>query len=193
MNFAQTVRERSGGVCELCQSKSNPQVYQVLPLRDSLPEEALMLCDGCLAQVSAQKNLDANHWHCLNESMWSEVAAVKVLSWRLLKQLSGENWARDLMDQIYLEDDLLAWAKAGVAINTETKENSIVTKDSNGTPLLEGDSVTLIKDLEVKGANFTAKRGTLVKNIALTSNPEQIEGRVNGTQIVLLTRFLKKA
>ncbi|MGL5800184.1 MAG: PhnA domain-containing protein, partial [Plesiomonas sp.] len=57
----------------------------------------------------------------------------------------------------------------------------------------DGDSVTLIKDLVVKGANFTAKRGTMVKNITLTSNPEHIEGRVNGVHIVLVAAFLKKA
>ena len=52
---------------------------------------------------------------------------------------------------------------------------------------------TEIKDLVVKGANFTAKRGTMVKNISLTSNPEHIEGRVNGTRIVLVSAFMKKA
>lgn len=66
-------------------------------------------------------------------------------------------------------------------------------KDSNGTPLNEGDSVTLIKDLKVKGSSFTLKRGTLVKNIRLTSNDEEIEGRVDRSEIVLKTCFLKKA
>jgi protein PhnA len=59
--------------------------------------------------------------------------------------------------------------------------------------LEEGDSVTIIKDLVVKGAGFTAKQGTTVKNIHLVpDNHEQIEGRVNGTKIVLLSKFLKK-
>ncbi|MBL7892146.1 MAG: alkylphosphonate utilization protein [Bacteroidia bacterium] len=66
-------------------------------------------------------------------------------------------------------------------------------KDSNGTPLNEGDSVTLIKDLKVKGSSSTLKRGTLVKNIRLTSNDEEIEGRVDRSEIVLKTCFLKKA
>ena len=69
----------------------------------------------------------------------------------------------------------------------------MVCKDSNGATLSAGDTVTLIKDLVVKGANFTAKRGTTVKNISLSDNPEHIEGKVNGTRIVLLTQFLKKA
>lgn len=66
-------------------------------------------------------------------------------------------------------------------------------KDSNGTLLNDGDSVTLIKDLKVKGSSAVLKRGTLVKNIALTDNDEEVEGRVNKVQMVLRTEFLKKA
>ena len=67
------------------------------------------------------------------------------------------------------------------------------TKDSNGTVLAEGDAVTLIKDLKVKGSSQTLKRGTLVKNIRLTSSPAEIEGRAGGSTMVLKTEFLKKA
>jgi len=66
------------------------------------------------------------------------------------------------------------------------------TLDSNANVLNTGDSVIIIKDLEVKGAGFTAKRGTVVKNISLSENKHQIEGKVNGTRIVLLSKFLKK-
>lgn len=66
-------------------------------------------------------------------------------------------------------------------------------KDSNGTLLNEGDSVTLIKDLKVKGSSNVLKRGTLVKNIRLTDNDDEIEGRVNKEMMVLRTEFLKKA
>jgi protein PhnA len=66
-------------------------------------------------------------------------------------------------------------------------------KDSNGTKLSEGDSVTLIKDLKVRGGSGILKRGTLVKSIQLTDNEEEIEGRVEKTQMVLKTCFLKKA
>jgi protein PhnA len=66
-------------------------------------------------------------------------------------------------------------------------------KDSNGTLLAEGDSVTLIKDLKVKGSSQVLKRGTLVKNIRLTNNPVEIEGRAGGSTMVLRTEFLKKA
>jgi protein PhnA len=66
-------------------------------------------------------------------------------------------------------------------------------KDSNGTLLNEGDSVTLIKDLKVKGSSSVIKRGTMVKNIRLTNSPNEIEGRVDKTTMVLKTEFLKKA
>lgn len=65
-------------------------------------------------------------------------------------------------------------------------------KDSNGNILAEGDSVTIIKDLKVKGSSTVLKRGKVVKNIRLTDNPEEIEGRVDRVTMVLKTMFLKK-
>jgi protein PhnA len=71
---------------------------------------------------------------------------------------------------------------------------TIIVKDSNGTTLNEGDSVTLIKDLKVKGANVTLKRGTVVKNIHLTDDVEEIECNAEKVRgLVLKTCFLKKA
>lgn len=67
-------------------------------------------------------------------------------------------------------------------------------RDSNGTLLTDGDSVTLIKDLKVKGTSTTLKRGTLVKNIRLTANAEEVECRAEKIKdLVLKTCFLKKA
>ena len=65
-------------------------------------------------------------------------------------------------------------------------------KDSNGTLLAEGDSVTLIKDLKVKGSSLTLKRGTVVKNTRLTNSAAEIEGRAGGSTMVLKTEFLEK-
>ncbi len=67
------------------------------------------------------------------------------------------------------------------------------TRDSNGTVLAEGDSITIIKDLKVKGASATLKRGTVFKNIRLTDDPREIECRsaqIKG--LVLKTEFVKK-
>jgi len=97
----------------------------------------------------------------------------------------------------YEDGDLLVCPECAyewsLAKDKESSEDDVVHKDSNGVILSAGDTVTIIKDLNVKGAGFTAKRGTAVRNISLTSNSEQIEGRVNGVKIVLLTCFLKKS
>ena len=70
----------------------------------------------------------------------------------------------------------------------------VVVKDSNGTTLNEGDSVTVIKDLKVKGSSTVLKRGTMIKNIHLTGNEDEIEGRTDKVKgLVLRTEFLKKA
>jgi len=69
----------------------------------------------------------------------------------------------------------------------------VIHKDSNGTVLEAGDTVTLIKDLKVKGENFTARQGTAVHGISLVAdNPEHIEGKIEGQRIVILTQFVKK-
>jgi protein PhnA len=67
-------------------------------------------------------------------------------------------------------------------------------RDCNGTKLADGDSVTLIKDLKVKGSNVTLKRGTLIKGIRLTADEEEIEGKSDKVKgLVLRTEFVKKA
>lgn len=65
-------------------------------------------------------------------------------------------------------------------------------KDSNGNVLQDGDSVVVIKTLKVKGSSMTIKRGTKVKSIRLTEDPDEVDCKVDGTRIVLRTEFLKK-
>lgn len=171
-------------VCELCASEENLSEYEVVPT-----ENTIVVCSTCKEQIEDADKMDVNHWHCLNDSMWSEKPEVQIMAYRLLKRIAGEGWPQDLLDQLYLEDDVLAMAEA---VDESEAEDVVVVKDSNGTTLEAGDSVSIIKDLEVKGAGFTAKRGTVVKNISLNGIEGQIEGRVNGTKIVLLSKFLKK-
>ncbi len=190
MSIEQELSARSNSQCELCASRSDLSVYEVSPSNGSAAE-SILVCANCKEQIEDPSKMDENHWHCLNDSMWSTEPAVQVMAYRMLKRLSSQGWAQDLLDMLYLEDDVKAWAEA--ATDTAQSEERTPTRDSNGAILETGDSVTIIKDLEVKGAGFTAKRGTIVKNIALTDNPEQIEGRVNGTRIVLLSCFLKKS
>lgn len=183
--------------CELC-AQANPSPYEVPQNTETSFSNTVSICDTCRQQIEHPDTLDANHWHALTDSIWTENPAVKILAWRILNKLSSERWAQDLLDQLYMEDDLLRWAQAGglqeSAGSAASPDDapSAQTRDSNGAVLTAGDSVTLIKDLEVKGAGFTAKRGTLVKGISLTDDPELIEGRVNGVQIVLKTCFLRK-
>lgn len=191
MSLETLLDKRSSCRCELCSSEEGLSVFNTTS-ESANEKNSLLVCQICKKQIIGDLPLDSNHWRSLSESMWSEFPAVQVMAYRLLTQLNQESWARDLLDQLFLDDDVLLWAKSGLAAQTSETDKVKPTKDSNGNVLSDGDSVTLIKDLEVKGANFTAKRGTLVKNISLTSNPEHIEGRVNGTQIVLLTCFLKK-
>jgi len=188
-SIEQQLMQRANAACELCGADHDLHVYEVPPTFDGTAEQALLTCQTCLTQINDMDTMDPNHWRCLNDAMWKPEPVIQVMAWRLLTRLNSEGWASDLLDMLYLEDDVQQWAGAMESADETSSEH----RDSNGTALLVGDSVTLIKDLDVKGANFTAKRGTMVKNISLTDNPEQIEGKVNGTRIVLLTQFLKKS
>jgi protein PhnA len=182
---------RSGSACELCANSENLSAYELPPNNDGSTEQSLLVCDICLKQINNPDKVDVNHWRCLNDSMWSQVPAVQVMAWRMLTRLSPEGWPQELLDMMYLDDETLAWAKSGA--EAESEDDAVIHKDSNGAVLSAGDTVTLTKDLDVKGTSFTAKRGTAVRNISLVqSNPEHIEGRVNGTQIVILTKFVKR-
>lgn len=190
MSIEETLKTRSGNKCELCGAKEDLTVMDIAP-SDGSADQAVLVCATCKGQIEGSIPMNPNHWRCLNESMWSTVPAVQVISYRLLHRLRGEGWPQELLEMIYLDDETKTWADAGLA--TESDNDNKPTKDSNGTILQEGDNVTLVKDLVVKGANFTAKRGTVVRGIHLTDNPLHIEGKVNGTQIVLISAFLKKA
>ncbi len=190
MSVEAALRARSDGKCELCAVTGKLAVYHVLPSDDATVDVSVLLCATCREQIEEPDKIDVHHWHCLSESMWSQVPAVQVLAWRMLNHLSGETWARDLLDQMYLDEDTLAWAQAGAA----SSETVLEHRDSNGAVLAAGDTVILTKDLNVKGAGFTAKRGTAVRGISLVQdNAKHIEGRVNGQQIVILTEFVKKS
>ncbi len=190
MTIETTLLQRSGAKCEMCASESNLTAYELPESPEKSSDCAVMLCDTCLDQINNPDTIDANHWRCLNDSMWSQVPAVQVLAYRMLHRLSGEGWSRDLLDMMYLEDDVKTWAERGVL--AEAQQVDTPTRDSNGAILNAGDSVTIIKDLPVKGTSFVAKRGTAVRNIGLTDNPLHIQGRVNGTMIVIIAEYCKK-
>ncbi len=192
MSTEQTLQTRSESKCELCSATENLGVYEIPPESNGSAYQCILICETCTDQIENPDNVNINHWRCLNDSMWSQVPPVQVMAWRMLSRLSAEGWPQDLLETLYLDDETLEWAKA--TGEGQNDENSVKHLDSNGATLEAGDTITLIKDLNVKGANFTAKRGTAVRGISLVAdNADQIEGKVNGQQIVILTQFVKKS
>jgi len=180
-----TLTERAENACELCAATTDLSVFDIGPDPDQTPDTQALLCITCASQISDTP--DPNHWRALSTSMWSQHAPVQVLAWRMLNRLSDHGWARDLADMLYLDEKTLVWAQSGAFIP------NIIHRDCNGIQLAAGDTVTLIKDLPVKGAGFTAKRGTAVRSVSLVAdNSGHIEGRVEGQRITILTEFVKK-
>ena len=187
MSLESDLTGRSGGVCELCGMKNARTACDVPPEADGSAEMAVLLCRTCLKGVTGDIK-DAPHWRCLSEAVWSTYAPVQVTAYRLLQRLSEQHWARDVLEILYLEPTVLAWAEKSPSADVP----EIIHRDSNGVLLAAGDTVTLIKNLPVKGGGFTAKRGTSVRGISLVAdNERQIEGRVNGQKIIILTEFTK--
>ncbi len=191
MKLDELLLKRSDNKCELCQAESALKVYEVKPQSSTNEDNCTVICDKCIAQIEKKEELDGSHWSCLSTSMWSEVPGVQVVSWRMLNRLRNESWAADCLDMMYLDDEKLAWAKAtGDHDNDSAVE---LHKDSNGNVLQTGDTVVLTKSLDVKGTTLNAKMGTVVKNIRLVEeNTEQIEGKIEGQVIVILTKYVRK-
>ena len=186
MSIEQELMNRANSQCELCTATNDLSVYEV-PAGDNSVNSSILVCSVCKEQLSDDTKIDESHWHCLNDSMWSELDAVKVVSYHMMHKLNKQ----DLIDMIYFEDDVKEWADKGLP--EEADEDALVYRDSNGVIINAGDTVVVNKDLPVKGAGFVAKQGTAVRNVSLVPNDNtHIEGRVNGVKIQLKTCFLKK-
>ncbi len=109
--------------------------------------------------------------------------------------MSNLNCPQCSMDNNYFDGTMNICPDCGYEWNdngeADTTESGIAC-DSNGTPLSDGDAVTVIKDLKVKGSSMVIKRGTKVKSIRLTDNFEEVDCKIDGSSIVLKTCFLKK-
>lgn len=181
--------------CAILHLKGQPMPACVLcAAQDASPvtlapgDDVVRLCPTCAAGLGGQIT-PGPRWRCLGDAIWSEDAATQIAAWRLLAALPGEGWAVDLLETVYLDPDVLARAQA-----SDAAPPGVEHRDSNGVLLAAGDTVTLIKDLPVKGSSMVAKRGTSVRGIRLVpDNAAQIEGRVNDQQIVILCQFVKKS
>ena len=173
-----------GTSCELCTSEEGISLVE-LPISDGSLDQSVYICENCKTQIESGE-LNENHFNCLNDSMWSETPAVKIMTYILLNRLGRQ----DMVDMMYLEEDELKLAEQTV----HAEANKLTYRDANGVEIKAGDTVVITKDLDVKGTGFTAKRGTAVRNIGLVANDaEHIEGRVNGVKIHILTCYLKKS
>ena len=190
MSIEKALITRSGSICELCGASDKLNVYAIPSSPSEGVDSSIYICETCHTQIEDHSLVDANHWRCLGDSMWSETPAVQVMAWRMLTRLRAEGWPQDMLEMLYLSDETIEWAKAS---GEGDDDDAVKHIDSNGNILKAGDTVVLIKDLNVKGGGFTAKRGTAVRNISLVhDNPEHIEGKVSGQQIVIITQYVKK-
>jgi len=191
MTLEQELIERSKHTCELCGAAGDGQIYAILPQPKANADNNVILCTTCMGIADRTTTISAADMGFLSGSIWSELPAIQVLSWRLLNRFKSESWASEQMEMLYLSDALLAWAKSHD--DYDNANPAEVHKDSNGIVLQNGDSIVLTKSLDVKGSLLNAKMGTVVKNIRLVhDNTEQIEGKIEGQVIVILTKYVRK-
>ena len=184
MSISNVLQERSQGLCELCTSQAALHEYLVSPKTEERPENQVALCDECSDKINS--NDRSEYWRCLEGSIWNAEAAVQALSYRLLQRCESA-WANDVIASVDLDDNIVQWAVSAFEV-------ADVHKDAFGNELVNGDNVVLTQNLNVKGTNFTAPKGTVVKKIRLVAgNTEQIEGKINEQVIVILTKYVKKS
>ncbi len=169
---------RSGNACEFCGEGTNLQAATAPGGGE------ILLCALCREEVPAP----AAHWRCLEGAAWSAERAVQSAVLHKLATIDAP-WAKETRAGMVPPQRVLEQA----GLDPDPGPGPLEHRDCNGVLLAQGDTVVLIKDLTVKGAGFTAKRGTAVRGISLViDNAAQIEGRVEGQRIVILTEFVKK-
>jgi protein PhnA len=186
-----TLQARSNSSCELC-SESVQEIiaYAVPPKNNDSIENEVALCENCALQINSNNLSDTNHWRCLTGSIWSEVPSVQALSYKLLTKLNTEDWATEALESVQLDEAIINWANA----EADMEASKLIHKDAFGVVLQSGDTIILTQNLNIKGASLTASKGTVVRKIKLVpDNDEQIEGKIEGDVIVILTKFVRKS
>ena len=179
------LKERCQDLCELCTTDAATVAYTVSPKSNDVIENEVALCDQCMSIIEGKEA--GNHWQCLAGSIWNTEPSVLALSYRILYGIKENEWANELLTSVDFDETVVTWALS--AYQTEA-----VHVDSNGTELQNGDTIVLTQGLNVKGANFMAPKGTIVRKIRLVpDNAEQIEGKIEGDTIVILTKYVRKS
>jgi len=187
MSTETTMLERCNSKCELCSANVKLTPYIVAPHSQVTVDHAIMICNTCQSQIDESETIDVNHWRCLNDSMWSQVPPVQVTVWRQLKKLTViETWPNDLLDMMYMEEEVIKWAEIGMNDDQEKP------RDINGVELKKGDDVTVTKDLPVKGTNQVIKQGTVIRGISLSDDPKLVSGKANGQSMYVIAEFCRK-
>ncbi|HTB52376.1 MAG TPA: PhnA domain-containing protein [Ferruginibacter sp.] len=191
MSINTVLQNRSSGACELCsEPDASLLAYAVPPKNDDSIDNLVVLCSNCYGQIAASNFSDSNYWRFLTGSIWNEVPAVQALSYKILTKLSAEEWASETIGSVSLEESVINWANA----EDNLEAARIIHKDAFGAVLATGDSVVLTQNLNVKGTSFTAPKGTIVRKIKLVDdNAEQVEGKIEGEMIVILTKYVRKS
>lgn len=178
------LNERSQNSCELCGAANPTHEYTVSPKTDDSINNQVAICDTCLNAMDNETS--SNHWRCVEGSIWNPEPSIQALSYRILTTYKNEDWASNLISSIDIEEEIKEWALSSFIV-------ADVHKDAFGNVLENGDTIVLTQSLNVKGTNFTASKGTVVKKIKLVhDNVEQIEGKINEQTIVILCKYVKK-
>ena len=189
MKPSASLLSRAQNACELCSATEELSIYAVPPKPADEDANVVVVCPTCLAAIQSKNYSDSNHWRCLTGSIWSEHAPVQALSYQILNAMQNESWAQEALESVFLDEEVMLWANA----EAQMEADKVVHKDAYGVVLENGDNVILTQNLNVKGANFIAPKGTSVKKIKLVpDNAEQIEGKIEGDVIVILTKYVKK-
>jgi len=185
MSLTKELSERCQNNCEICNSNSPSHEFVVSPKNGNSFNDMVALCDSCFAAVEAQDYAALKDF--ASGSIWNPVAPVQALSYRIIHGADGANEAADLAGSAGLDEEIIQWSLTAFIV-------APVHKDAFGNTLENGDNVVLTQALDVKGTNFTASKGTVVKKIKLVAdNVEHIEGKVNEQTIVILTKYVKKS
>ena len=112
--FAKDLVRRSRSHCELCdRSGVKLDIYELPPPGEEPHiDGCIFICEGCRKQIIEPKKMIPGHWRCLNNALYSEVTAIQVMSFRLLKRLAAieAHWAEELLEHAYLDPDAEHWA-----------------------------------------------------------------------------------
>lgn len=111
--FAKDLVRRSRSHCEMCEKNGvKLDAYELLPLEEEpYLDGCIFICEGCRKQIEKPKKMIPSYWRSLNNSLYSEVPSVQVMSFRMLGRLAAtERWAAELLEHAYLDPELEEWA-----------------------------------------------------------------------------------